>query len=85
MNWEVLVRPQASKHLKKFPKHDQINILLALEELSVNPFVGDVSKMEGEDTVWRRRVGSYWIKYEIHEKQKIIYVFEIERRTSKTY
>lgn len=85
MNWEVLVRPRASKQLRKFPKHDQMKVLSVLEELSLNPYAGDISKMEGEDGVWRRRVGSYRIKYEIHEKQKIIYVFELERRTSSTY
>jgi len=41
--------------------------------------------MEGRDDVWRRRTGSYRIFYEVDTVRKIIYVFDIKRRTSKTY
>ena len=41
--------------------------------------------MSGEDNVWRKRVGAYRIRYELIKEEKIIYVFQIERRTSKTY
>ena len=85
MNWQAIVRQLADKHLRKFPRHDRDAIALALDELSFDPYAGDIAKMEGEEEVWRRRVGSYRIKYEIHRKQKVIYVFEIERRTSSTY
>jgi mRNA-degrading endonuclease RelE of RelBE toxin-antitoxin system len=29
--------------------------------MAVAPFAGDVLKLEGEDNLWRRRVGSYRI------------------------
>ncbi len=41
--------------------------------------------MEGEENTWRRRIGAYRVLYEIHPDKKIIYVFEIKRRTSTTY
>jgi mRNA-degrading endonuclease RelE of RelBE toxin-antitoxin system len=41
--------------------------------------------MKGEENVWRRRAGAYRIFYELIPKTKIIYVFRVERRTSKTY
>jgi len=49
-----------------------------------DPFMGDILKMAGKDS-WRRRVGSYRIFYNIHRDLKLIYIFEITRRTSKTY
>lgn len=41
--------------------------------------------MKGEENVWRRRVGSYRIFYEIIVDKKIIYVYDVKRRTSSTY
>lgn len=55
-----------------------------VRDLPTNPFTGDVEKMEAE-RVWRRRVGAYRIFYEIISTQKVIYVFNIKRRTSSTY
>ena len=36
-----------------------------VEKLPLNPYAGDIKKMEGEEYVWRRRVGAYRIFYEI--------------------
>lgn len=57
----------------------------ALFELSQNPYSGDVVKLESEENLWRRRAGAFRIKFQIKEDEKIIYVYEIKRRTSSTY
>lgn len=54
-------------------------------ELSVDPFGGDIQKMGGEINVWRKRVGSYRIQFDIIKEEKVIHVFRVECRTSKTY
>jgi mRNA-degrading endonuclease RelE of RelBE toxin-antitoxin system len=41
--------------------------------------------MEGEENVWRNRIGSYHIRHEMKTENRVIYVFKAERRTSKTY
>lgn len=41
--------------------------------------------MKGEENVWRRRVGSYRIFYEIMPEENTIHVFHAERRTTRTY
>jgi len=56
-----------------------------LRELIYNPYAGDIEKIEGDKDVWRRRIGSYRILYEINENRKLIYVFDIKRRASNTY
>lgn len=53
--------------------------------MGVDPFGGDVVKLGGEDSVWRRRIGNYRIKYRLFSDEKIIDVYDIERRTSGTY
>jgi mRNA-degrading endonuclease RelE of RelBE toxin-antitoxin system len=48
-------------------------------------FQGISKKMKGEKDVWRRRVGVFRIFYELIPEEKIVHVFKVERRTSKTY
>ncbi len=50
-----------------------------------NPHIGDVEKMKGQNTTWRRRVGSYRIKFDVYPDLRTIVVFKLERRTSTTY
>ena len=47
--------------------------------------MGDIVKLGGEDNIWRRRVGNYRIKYRVSMEEKIIDIYDIERRTSSTY
>ena len=56
-----------------------------IELFPLDPYVGDIQKIKGEKDVWRRRVGNYRIFYEIDRNEKIIHIFRVERRGSKTY
>jgi len=71
--------------MKRFPKKDAKRLLFILEEFTENPYQGDIEKIRGENNVWRRRVGSYRILYEVIPSQKSIEVFRIKRRTTTTY
>ena len=84
-NWDLRVNPNVLKFLKKLPQYDAEAILHAIRLLPMNPYFGDVQKMKGEDNTWRRRIGSYRIFYRIKITERIILVFHLERRTSKTY
>lgn len=85
MNWEVQLREKASKILHRLPRKDEERITEIIETFGENPFSGDIVKLDSEDNLWRRRVGAYRIKFQIKTDEKIIYVYEIERRASKTY
>ena len=50
-----------------------------------DPFGGDVKRLKGPGTAWRRRVGNYRIIYDLDLERHIIDVLEIARRTSTTY
>ncbi len=79
------IDPAVFKNLKKIPRKEAERILFVIQSLSLNPFSGDVQKMKDEENVWRRRIGDYRIFYELIPRSKVIYVFWVERRTSKTY
>lgn len=85
MNWQVHVREKARKFLKKLPNHDAIKIEEVIQEIGYDPLGGDIRKLTGEGNVWRRRVGSYRIFFEILDQQKVVYIYQIKRRTSTTY
>lgn len=85
MTWIVIVDSAAEKSLRKIPKNDIERVKAAIDEFVINPYAGDIEKMEGEIDTWRRRVGSYQIFYEVRTKDRVIYVFKVKRRTSNTY
>ena len=84
-NWTLQIKPKVYKILARFPKYIREHILVIIEKLSSNPYEGDIEKLGGEKNAWRRRIGAYRIFFEIFSDEKIIHVFRIERRSSKTY
>lgn len=84
-NWELKIRHKVYKDLTKFPESDRSKIVKAIDALIESPYQGDIQKIKGEENVWRRRIGDYRLFYEIINSEKIIYIFNIERRNSNTY
>jgi mRNA-degrading endonuclease RelE of RelBE toxin-antitoxin system len=84
-NWHLEIRAKVLRTVARFPKKDRDRIIQVLEMLPNDPFTGDVEKMVGEINVWRRRVGAYRIFYELRATERIVYVYTVKRRTSKTY
>ena len=85
MNWLVNVPNRVRKIIKKFPQKDQERVLAAMRNFVLNPFTGDIEKIEEKENGWRRRVGNYRIFYNIKIKERIVEITEVQRRTSKTY
>ena len=73
------------KQLRRIPRKDAERIHLTITLMAFNPFAGDTSKMQGEQSVWRRRVGAYRIFFEIQDAPRTVYVYQVKRRTSTTY
>ena len=84
--WKLKIREKVWKNLAKFPQKDKERIVEVIEkEIILNPYLGDIEKMKGEENSWRRRIGVYRLFYEIITPEKVIYIFRVERRASKTY
>lgn len=84
-NWDLQVDPDVYKTLERTPRHAAEAILKIIRFLAIDPYLGDIQKMRGENNTWRRRIGAYRVFYKILSKENIILVFKVERRTSKTY
>ncbi|MBI5400683.1 MAG: type II toxin-antitoxin system RelE/ParE family toxin [Candidatus Yonathbacteria bacterium] len=85
MLWDYRLARRVFRNLKKFPKKEQERVFDVLEKMKEDPFLGDIVKIGGEDNVWRKRVGSYRIKYRLWADEKIIDIYDVERRTNSTY
>lgn len=85
MSWHLKLAQRARKALVKFPAKDRARILDALEEMSRNPFSGDIVQLKAERASWRRRVGNYRILFDVYPEQFTVEVVDIVRRTSVTY
>lgn len=84
-NWDLEIDPNIFKTLRKIPQRDAEGILEVIRLLPANPYFGDIQKMKGEENAWRRRIGSYRIFYKIMVSERVVLVFDFDRRTSKTY
>lgn len=83
MPWILSVRDKVYKQLKGLPADYARRILSVFELMRDNPYGGDIVNL-GEAR-FRRRVGDYRIFYEIRKDEQIVYIYKVERRTSKTY
>lgn len=84
-NWDLRTDPSVLKIMKKIPRRNAAAVLEVIKFLPLDPYFGDIQKMRGEENTWRRRVGAYRIFYKIFIKERLVLVFRLERRTSKTY
>jgi mRNA-degrading endonuclease RelE of RelBE toxin-antitoxin system len=83
--WDLRIDPSVFKSFKKIPRRDAEGILKVIKLLPLDPYFGDIQKMKGEEDTWRRRTGVYQIFYKLLTAEKVLLVFRVERRTSKTY
>lgn len=81
--WRVAVDPSVDRQTARFPKHDRNRIFEAINRLAEDPFAGDIKKLGG--SVYRRRIGSYRIFFEVRRDESVVFVSSVVRRTSTTY
>lgn len=84
MKFKLLYHPRCFKRLKKIPNIDQLRILKKLQELSSNPYAPhlDIKKLVKTRKSYRLRAGDLRAIYELNEREKTIYVWEIDYRGS---
>ena len=78
--YTVLFKRSADKALQKLPEKVQRRLVLAASDLAVEPRPAGCVRLEGEDNLWRIRVGDYRIVYTIEEKKLIVLVVRIAHR-----
>jgi mRNA interferase RelE/StbE len=85
MAWNLQLSSPAQKDFKKLPPKEQERVKQALLAMQQDPFQGDIKRLKGQPTAWRRRVGNYRIIYDLYLETRQIVIAGILRRTSTTY
>jgi len=78
--YTVELKPSAAKALEALPRPDQRRIAARIDTLATDPRPVGVKKLEGEDALYRVRVGDYRIVYQIQERRLIVLVVRIAHR-----
>jgi mRNA interferase RelE/StbE len=82
LDYKLIYHKDAVKFLAKQEKAAQERIAQGLKGLLVIPPHGDIKPMKGRQGLYRLRIGSYRILFEIQHKEKIIYIQAIDFRGS---
>ncbi len=74
----------ARKELEALNTSNIRRILSKIEALAKDPIPRGCRKLQGEENLWRIRVGDYRVIYSIYPKEKIVDIIAVRHR-SKAY
>jgi mRNA interferase RelE/StbE len=78
--YSVQIDGRAVKEIAKLAKDIQRRILVRIESLATNPRPNGVDKLEGNDELYRVRVGDYRIIYQIRDRELIVLIVRVGHR-----
>lgn len=81
MSYQVEFSRGASKQFRKLPPSIQERVQAKIDELAVEPRPNQVKKLQGDDSLYRIRVGNYRIVYEIKDDVLLVIVIRIKHRS----
>lgn len=84
MAYRVELRRNAQRELDALPADYRERLSRAIESLCENPRPSGVKKLKG-NVGWRIRIGDYRVLYTIWDKESLVMVEGVMRRTTTTY
>ena len=82
MAYEVNFSKKAEKAYKKLPGDIKQRIDQNINYLRATPRGHDTEKLVGQENVYRARVGSYRIVYEIEDNKLLVWILDVGPRGS---
>jgi mRNA interferase RelE/StbE len=79
-NYRIQFKASAAKEFKKLPLSVKQRVSISLDNLQQNPRPSGVKKLQGEQALYRVRVGEYRIVFTIDDDEKIIKITRIRHR-----
>ena len=84
MSYRVDVRRDVLRVLKRLPVSDATRVAAAIDALARTPRPTGLKKLRGR-AGWRVRVGEYRLVVLIFDRERLVIVEKLERRTTTTY
>lgn len=75
--YKIIIKKKAKKFIDKLPKNDRVRIAKAIQSL---PAGEDIKKLKNHDNLFRLRVGSYRIIYEVKNNELVVVVIDAGNR-----
>ena len=85
MSWSVIITEKAKKSLRRIPRSDYNRISSLIDKLKLNPFLPSTQNLKANTDIWRLKTGNYRIFLKLFPNEKVVFIFDIKRRTSTTY
>lgn len=85
MAYELQVERAARKELDRLPPSDYRRLEGAIDALALVPRPRGARKLRGVADLWRIRVGEYRVVYAVFDREQLVKVLHVLRRTSRTY
>ena len=82
MSYQVIFSKGSARQFKKLPQNIQERIQIKIDDLAIEPRPNGVKKLEGEDSLYRIRVGDYRVVYEILDDILLVTVLKVKHRSS---
>lgn len=79
-DYKLIYHKDAIKFLAKQEVAVQERIATGLTSLLTIPPSGDIKRMKGQQGLYRLRIGTYRILFEINHTEKIVYIQAIDSR-----
>ncbi len=78
--YKVTVKKSAAKALGKLPEQTVNRLIPAIRKLAEEPRPTGCKKLQGEEDLWRIRVGDYRVVYSIEDTVMIVDVLQVAHR-----
>ena len=83
MAYQLRLLAGVEKHLERLPRPDGERVVQAMRSLRENPRPDGFVHLE--DRLYRIRVGRYRVIYAVFDKEVVVLVCKVARRTEATY
>ena len=80
--YEIKFSKKAEKAYKRFPVDIRVRIDQKLNYPRSTPRGPDTKKLVGQQNIYRTRVGTYRIVYEIEDKKILVWILDVGHRDS---
>jgi mRNA interferase RelE/StbE len=74
---------RTKRELRSVPLHDRERVIKAIESLKEDPRPYDIVQLESN--VYRLRVGGYRVIYKVFDKEQLVIIGRVARRSESTY
>lgn len=81
MSYQIEFSKGAKKQFKKLPLDIQKRVAVKIDELSIEPRPNKAKKLQGNENLYRIRVGDYRIVYEIKDNILLVTVIKVRHRS----